>query len=524
MRVAREDAWGPPSFPTEINLLNDDSASSPSPQYVSKAEGVFYYSGLPSGPKLVYRTGTTPWIRPTGLEAYRELKELRPVFGHKLNTVWKELGREVYDFLDSVGVLWTTIDVVRFIKVGQGEVVGPVVLWIGVAPESLCSEDAHTAAHSCLDLLKKFDITDVEVEFRESMYSRSAGPSLLKPVSSFDPIVDVCGPLTPALGLSIAAQASFHGEGTGGSTSPKAATARKMPRHNVLLLGTKAFDNLVKSIKIKIAGHSIMAEYYNEWIEKLQEREAGDDGDDTTKATRERKQVQESLDKANEGMEALDKFHDEVKENWRLSQRILGHIVCSPPLTLGAGKERFTEDYAVVELDSSKIEKAFRGNVIDLGTKIPLVEFTSRTYGRADATTIFKYPVGRLLKLQGLIQENEMNNPDILGPTNGSASGVTIGCATGIFSFVREYFNNGTHQTSMEWAILPYDHKSGAFSASGDSGSIIVDRQGRFGGLLTGGAGKRDSLDITYATPLFWLLPRIKANGFPDAYLYPATA
>jgi hypothetical protein len=29
--------------------------------------------------------------------------------------------------------------------------------------------------------------------------------------------------------------------------------------------------------------------------------------------------------------------------------------------------EGFTEDYAVVELDSSKIKKAFDGNVIDLG-------------------------------------------------------------------------------------------------------------------------------------------------------------
>jgi len=44
------------------------------------------------------------------------------------------------------------------------------------------------------------------------------------------------------------------------------------------------------------------------------------------------------------------------------------NIVHSPPITFGAGTEGFTEDYAIVELDSSKIEKAFRGNVIDLGT------------------------------------------------------------------------------------------------------------------------------------------------------------
>ena len=41
------------------------------------------------------------------------------------------------------------------------------------------------------------------------------------------------------------------------------------------------------------------------------------------------------------------------------------------PITLGAGTEGFTEDYAIIELDSSKIEKALRGNVIDIGTFDP---------------------------------------------------------------------------------------------------------------------------------------------------------
>jgi hypothetical protein len=150
-----------------------------------------------------------------------------------------------------------------------------------------------------------------------------------------------------------------------------------------------------------------------------------------------------------------------------------------------------------------------------------------------DATTTFEkfeYPDDRLLELRDVIQEDQMHKPDIIDHDgepcrfvikNGNATGVTIGRATGIFSFVREYFNNGTHQTSMEWAILPYDYESREFSAPGDSGSIIADGRGRIGGLLTGGAGKTEDLDITYATPFFWLLPRIKDNGFPNAHLYP---
>ena len=208
-----------------------------------------------------------PWAMPTGPEAYRQLKELRPVFGHKLNVIWTTvLGPKVCQLLDFQGVLWTSIDVVRFIKVGEGEAVCPVVLWIGVTAESLLGEDAHTSANGCLDLLKEFGISDIEVEFRESIYTPLSGPNLLEPASDLDPDVDVRGPLTPVLGLSIAAQATPFAEGTGGIYLAEGGDSKKVllvtARHvlfppndgpnvnyartntsasrcNVLLLGTK---------------------------------------------------------------------------------------------------------------------------------------------------------------------------------------------------------------------------------------------------------------------------------------------
>ena len=153
---------------------------------------------------------------------------------------------------------------------------------------------------------------------------------------------------------------------------------------------------------------------------------------------------------------------------------------------------------------------------------------------RIDGTRNFEYPWDRLLPLQDLLSEDFMHNPDTVdrdGETSlmviksGHATGVTIGRATGVFSYVREYFSDDSHKTSREWAILPYDHTyKGRFSAPGDSGAVIVDGRGRIGGLLTGAAGNAEDLDITYATPFFWLLPRIKANGFPDAHLDPKFA
>jgi hypothetical protein len=149
------------------------------------------------------------------------------------------------------------------------------------------------------------------------------------------------------------------------------------------------------------------------------------------------------------------------------------------------------------------------------------------------ASTTFKYPSDHLLPLRGVIKEDELRSPQmrdadgeqcLIVVKSGLTTGVTIGRATGIKSFVRKYFLNSTHETSMEWAILPYDNKSGAFSDGGDSGAIIVDGKGRIGGLLTGGTGPTASTDITYATPFYWLLERIR-NHFPDAHLYqPAPA
>lgn len=151
-----------------------------------------------------------------------------------------------------------------------------------------------------------------------------------------------------------------------------------------------------------------------------------------------------------------------------------------------------------------------------------------KMYPRDDSKATFKYPHDRLLPLGGMITEELMREPDMLDHDNeacllviknGNATDVTIGRATGIFSFVRD---DETGQESMEWAIYNYNNKSGVFSAPGDSGSIIVDGLGRIGGLLTGGTGKTETSDVTYATPMWWLWPRIKQH-FPNAHLYPTT-
>jgi threonine dehydrogenase-like Zn-dependent dehydrogenase len=61
-------------------------------------------------------------------------------------------------------------------------VLGPVTIWIGVFLESTTATAAHHAAQGILALLQKYQITDVNVDFRESVYTHAIGPQLLKPI------------------------------------------------------------------------------------------------------------------------------------------------------------------------------------------------------------------------------------------------------------------------------------------------------------------------------------------------------
>jgi len=140
----------------------------------------------------------------------------------------------------------------------------------------------------------------------------------------------------------------------------------------------------------------------------------------------------------------------------------------------------------------------------------------------------YSYPPNGLLQAYGIVQDTEIHNPqhlDVHGEKcpfvvkNGSTTGTTVGRANGLESFTRTYSDYGIEHTSNEIAVLPYDRAHGRFSDAGDSGSIVLARDGRIVGLLTGGAGPSDENSITYLTPYWWLEKQIKAK-FPDCFLY----
>jgi len=57
------------------------------------------------------------------------------------------------------------------------------------------------------------------------------------------------------------------------------------------------------------------------------------------------------------------------------------------------------------------------------------------------------------------------------------------------------------------------------FSNTGDSGAVVVGRDGRIIGISTSSAGPTDKTDMTYITPYHWLVKLLKEK-YPDCFLY----
>ncbi|KAN0109281.1 hypothetical protein V8E52_009465 [Russula decolorans] len=424
-------------------------------------------------PVLVARTGATPYKAPTGPEAYPRRKELRIVGDHEIKELWE--------------------DDLAFKSSSN------VVLWIGVKPGSLSYEQGIEVALQCKRLLLEYGINDVDVEIRQSEVIRSAGPQLLQYTFHIDPTVDAREPFSTTLGITICAQSTPWVEGTGGFFLDEGgdgkrlllATARHVvfpqadndlferksetqPRHNVLVLSEASFQQHLVSIQDQIEEQDFNIRYQTERMEIVVGRD--DDG-----AIAQREDAQSMSKKAEAKAKALAAFHRELSMHWATdNSRILGHVIFSPPIGVGADTEQYTQDVAVIDIDASKIDpSSFAGNVIDLGPKFPPQVLTPMMYPNPRNSHNFVYPLNRLLSLRGIITDEEMRKPTMYDRNNNPCIMVI---------------------------------KSGAFSAKGDSGSVVVDGAGRIGGVLTSGGGDTDSSDVTYVTPIDFVLKTIRGN------------
>ncbi len=320
------------------------------------------------------------------------MKHLYPVYDHKLGDKWEDVRPKVRDLLDKQQVRFSTIDLVRFRTVPDQQtpaVISPVVIWVGVLPDSLAGEDAFNSANAILALLEDEGITAVDIEFRESVFRRSVGAELYEPASDLDAMRHVIDPLTTALGLPIAAAKTPHFQGTMGfyfkdGDDFYGVTARHVlfptdednsdytynhsePRKEVLLMGAKSWDDYLKSVQIEIGNLGTAAEIHRESIGRLEGRAEGD-APAAEKAKKELRKTRELLDETTDAINELQELYEQTKKDFsEPNQRVIGHVVWSPAITIGTAQHGFTKDVCVVKLDKARFLPNFKGNVIDLG-------------------------------------------------------------------------------------------------------------------------------------------------------------
>ncbi|KAF9517858.1 hypothetical protein BS47DRAFT_449226 [Hydnum rufescens UP504] len=553
----REDeALQYPPLPHTATLSNDLPSATerltmtePTPFVVTKTLSDIYYRGLPSKPPLIATTRPGPFDFPTGPEAHPILKELRPLGDHPLVSAWDYgLADRLRRGLNTMCVNWTSIDALRIAEVGQSSSL--VIVWIGVEFGALSFKEGSIVALECRKFIDTYGIHDYHVEIRESRVMRQVGNRFLDPVVFPDPTFSTRNPYTATLGIPISAKDRPWAEGTGGfyvsaGGDDKAiylVTARhvvlplddnkeyerkneRKTREDVMVLGTSAFNNKLAVIDYEIKGHEVAITDAKERIELVE------DMDDPMLA----REAEQDLQKAERGLEALGAFHHEIATQWEgREKRVFGKLAWAPPIVFSTDPGQYTLDLAVIKIDVGKLDaNNYRGNTINIGNKYTRQEFMDRVYLHPTSPTSFKFPVNRLVILQGQVPESALLKPPMLDADgesclivfkNGAMTDTTIGKANHVVSFIRTDLA-GQYKESREWPVIPINKASGAFSAKGDSGSCVADVFGRVGGILTSGSGTIDSSDVTYVTPISFIMKVLhETKRFQHAHLNPVLA
>ncbi|KAF5653241.1 hypothetical protein F25303_2531 [Fusarium sp. NRRL 25303] len=113
---------------------------------------------------------------------------------------------------------------------------------------------------------------------------------------------------------------------------------------------------------------------------------------------------------------------------------------------------------------------------------------------------------------------NLKNKPPMVVAKFGRTTGLTFGVANEAKSVLRKMIAGETFM-SDELCIIGQKKKKGlcreVFFSKGDSGACILDMYGQVAGMLTSGmeARNEDAFEITYATPIEWLLKDIRGYG-----------
>ncbi|KAH7876924.1 uncharacterized protein C8R40DRAFT_1159842 [Lentinula edodes] len=514
---------------------------------VSEYEKSSYYNGITGDadhPNLVYRSDflTTPFPKPVGRHASLLIKSLRGVFSTPLNGVWDSVGPQIIDLLNARKIDWTSVDPARFFThapLGEDPKgsLGPVVIWVGVIPDSTSANTAHEVSQQILTLLQKNGVNSAVVEWREAVLQMLAGLPLMCHVDVSDATHHVRRFLTPLLGTPLTTEGMEEGTltlynkvyGVSNCHVLRKNTASDYkytdgaPLHYVRVCGMRRFQRGLDEITKAISNHSFSADFWTLDIAKLQAKakEKTDAANEREIKARQRQLVNDT--KATIDLQAL---HEDATKYWSDLKlyRNIGHVQYAEAISVDVeGGTRYTLDWAAFVADEAKVKDEFEGNVVDLGSKYSPYVLTHMFNPPGGGSTTFKFPYDRKLRIEGCATKEDLSHPEELDSEgqhclmvgkNGNTTDLTIGRyanQAGIESIELGIYNSG-------------DRFAEPFSAKGDSGSLVwhsTNDKARIVGQIHSGQNKGGSTSnhVTYCTPGWYLLSQIqKRFKYADFY------
>ena len=165
--------------------------------------------GLLSGQPFIVKTGPA-WPKPEpqdGPNAHPFRRELRPVNGHPIASSWDGILTDIEVYLQGARLAFTAVMPLGFANVGSKKPFCPLVVAIGVEPETVAFEDAKAVAESVkLNILAKAGFDDIDVavwEFTTSFSGSGAKLPSLDPELD-GPVTEFRHPFASTLGIAVA--------------------------------------------------------------------------------------------------------------------------------------------------------------------------------------------------------------------------------------------------------------------------------------------------------------------------------
>ena len=232
----------------------------------------------------------------------------------------------------------------------------------------------------------------------------------------------------------------------------------------------------------------------------------------------------EDLGRLKEDGVTLEKHLKDVTVNWSdIKARTVDHVDYAPSINVRVDEYNYTRDFGTFELEASKFQANFLGNVVDLGqfsflcVYVASSEYSSgdkydaqelkKFWTNATNRTGFKFPANRLLKIGKALTRQLLAKPDCV---NGKGDplyvvgkyGSKTGLRLGRYSSLEGYICTDIGLESKEVVVYNFDLASGDFSDHGDSGTLIWNGEGGGLALLHSGMPRSLHNHITFGIAL----------------------